>query len=239
MVGDITSGLSGADGVFVDKKGNVYAANYIGADVTEYKKGKGSPSCTYSSGVVDPVNVTTDSAGNVYVADYNNGQNPGYIDVFPQCGNTISRQYDVNYGPEGVAVDKSGDLFVAYFGTNYHGFFEEFKSGSSSPTPLGATVGSPGGLILDKNGNLIADDQRGSIDVIAPPYSSATVLVNGLSGPLHCSLNQKENLLFNANDGSSTVTVYTYPSGSLVTTIGTSNGIDYAFGVGESPDAVF
>jgi hypothetical protein len=46
-------------------------------------------------------------------------------------------------------------------------------------------------------------------------------------------------LLFNANDGSKTVTVYNYPSASLVTTITTSNGIDGAFGVGESPNAVF
>jgi hypothetical protein len=134
-----------------------------------------------------------------------------------------------------VAVDAKGDLFVAYGG----GSFEEFVGGSTTPTPLGATVGSAAGLILDKHGNLIADDQTGSIDVIAPPYSSAKVLVSGLSDPFHCALNKKETLLFNADSGSATVTVYKYPSGSLVTTLGNGNGITEAEGVGESPDAVF
>lgn len=239
-VGDITSGLKGANGVWVDKKGNVYVANANGADVTEYKKGKGSPTCTYSSGISDPVNVATDDAGNVYIDDFNGG-NAGYIDIFPQCSNTMSKQFDVNRGPTGVAVDKSGDIFVAYHGSGSTGSFEEFKSGSSSPTPLGATIGpSPGALILDKKSDLIAVDQSGGdVDVIAPPYSSATPLVGGLSNPHDCSLNKKENLLFVSEVYPFSVTVYKYPSGTLVTTLGSSNGLDGAEGVGDSPNAVF
>jgi hypothetical protein len=64
-------------------------------------------------------------------------------------------------------------------------------------------------------------------------------LVTGLSDPFHCSFNKAENLLFNANDGSTTVTIYSYPSMSLVETITSSDGIDGAEGVGESPNAVF
>jgi hypothetical protein len=237
-VGAIKSGVDGSDGVFVDRKGNVYVANYASADVTEYKEGKGSPICTYSSGLVDPINVTADDAGNIYVADYNDDR-AGWIDVFPQCSNTMSKQYDVGGGgPEGVAVDNRGDLFVAYYGPT-DGQFEEFPAGSDSPTQLGATVAAPGGLILDRNGNLIADDQGGNVDVIAPPYNAATVLESGLSDPFHCSLNKGETLLFSANAASATVTVYSYPSGSLVTTIDSGNGIDAAVGVGDSPEAIF
>ncbi|MGC1381863.1 MAG: hypothetical protein WA814_12675 [Candidatus Baltobacteraceae bacterium] len=237
-VGTITQGLSDADGLWTDSKGNLYVANATGPNVLEYKAGAGSPTCTYSSGLVDPINVTTDSAGNVYVADFNDLQTPGYVDEFPQCSNTVSKKFSVDSGPEGIAVDKQGNLFVSYFGQN-GGNFEEFKGGSSTPTALGAFVGSPGGLVLDKHGNLIADDQEGTIDVIAPPYGSATVLVSGLSGPFHCSLNKKEALLFNANAAAGTVTVYKYPSGSLVTTLGSGNGITGAAGVSDSPNAVF
>ncbi|MGA8534940.1 MAG: hypothetical protein WB615_12605 [Candidatus Tumulicola sp.] len=230
-IGSITSGVSGSDGLWADKAGNVYVANFLGDNVTEYPSGSGSPSCTYSTGLVDPINVTADDAGNVYVVDFNNFNNPGYIYKYAQCSNTLAKKYAVNKGPEGIAVDKHGDIFVSYHGANSNGAFEEFKRGHANATPLGATVSSPGGLVIDVNGNLIADDQAGFIDVIAPPYSSASPLVSGLSDPFHDSLNKKENLLFNANSGSATVTVYSYPSGKLVTTLGSSNGITAAEGV--------
>jgi hypothetical protein len=91
---------------------------------------------------------------------------------------------------------------------------------------------------------MIVDDLTGgSIDVIAPPYTFATPLVSGLSNPYHISLDKSEKLLFNANYGTSsegpTVTVYDYPSGTLVTTLGSSNGITASYGVSDSPDANF
>ena len=222
--GELTNGLSATDGVWVDKKGNIYVAN-VPTNVVEFKKGGSSPDCTYT-GATDPINVTTDAKGNVYVADLIGG----FVDEYAQCSNTIEKQFPAD-DAQGVAVDKSGDLFVSYGGSS----LEEFKGGSTTGTPLGASVGESAGLIIDKKGNLIADDQAGDILVIAPPYSSATVLVSGLSDPFHCSLNEKEKLLFNANSGSGDVTVYSYPSGSLEQTVNTSA----AEGVGESPNAVF
>lgn len=237
-IGSITNGLNGSDGAWVDASGNLYVANYNAGNVTEYAPGGTSPSCTYS-GIADPVNVTTDASGNVFVADFNHLNNPGYIDEFAQCSNTMSKQYSVNSGPEGVAVDAKGDIFVAFFNASFNGGFEEFVKGSSTPTPLSATVGSPAGLVIDKSGNLIADDQTGSIALIAPPYASAKTLVSGLSDPFHDSLTKKEALLLNANSGTTTVTVYKYPSGTLLTTLGASNGLKSVEGVAFSPDAVF
>ena len=222
--GELTNGLSATDGVWVDKKGNIYVAN-VPTNVVEFKKGGSSPICTYT-GATDPISVTTDANGNVYVVDFEGG----FVDEYAQCSNTIEKQFQAT-DVEGAAVDKSGDLFVAYSGSS----LEEFKGGSTTGTPLGASVGESAGLIIDKKGNLIADDQEGDILVIAPPYSSATVFASGLSDPFHCSLNKKENLLFNANSGSGNVTVYSYPSGSLQQTVNTGA----AEGVGESPNAVF
>jgi hypothetical protein len=225
-VGDITNGVTGSDGVWVDKKGNVYVANVV-SNVVEYKKGAGSPICTYSSDLTDPINGTTDSAGNVYVTDFEGGA----VREYAQCSNTVKATFSIS-NPEGVAVDRSGDVFVTADGE-----FEEFTNGSGKV--LGATIGSSAGLILDNKNDLIADDQTGEIDLIKPPYTSVQTLVSGLSDPFHCSLNSAENLLFNANSGSATVTVYSYPSMSLLQTITTSDGIDGAEGVGESPNAVF
>ena len=221
--GELTNGLSATDGVWVDKKGNIYVAN-VPTNVVEFKKGGSSPICTYT-GATDPINVTTDAKGNVYVADFIGG----FVDEYAQCSNTIEKQFpaeDAKALPSISPAISSSPTAVA---------LEEFKGGSTTGTPLGASVGEAAGLIIDKKGNLIADDQAGDILVIAPPYSSATVLVSGLSDPFHCSLNEKEKLLFNANSGSGDVTVYSYPSGSLEQTVNTSA----AEGVGESPDAVF
>jgi hypothetical protein len=233
QVGEITTGVNDSDGVWADHLGNVYVANILGKNVTEYKRGSGSPTCTYSSKLHDPINVTTDDAGDVYVADFNFQRKPGYIYKYAQCSNTVATRYTIDKGPEGVAVDKSGNLFVSYYNGGIGGF-EEFIAGSIVPIVLQAVVGSPGGIVLDNNQNIIADDQTGEIDIIAPPYRSAVPLVTGLNLPFHDALNKTETLLFSANYGSATVTVYSYPSGTLVTTLGSSNGISVAEGVADS-----
>ena len=90
-VGDITSGITASDGVWVDKKGNVYVANVI-SNVVEYKKGAGSPICTYSASLTDPINGTTDSAGNVYIADFEGGA----VREYAQCSNTVKATFTVS-----------------------------------------------------------------------------------------------------------------------------------------------
>jgi len=229
--GTISKGLSDADGMWVDAKGNLYVANATGPNVLEYKKGTGAPVCTYSARLANPVNVTTDKSGNVYVADFGGSA----IREYSQCSNKVKSEFTINQ-PEGVAVDEKGNIFVAYFGPS-GGNFEKFTKGTG--TMLGANVASPGGIILDKKSNLIADDQGGSIDLIKPPYASAKILVSGLSDPFHASLDAKEDLLFNANAASSTVTIYTYPAMKLRKTIKTSDGINATEGVAESPNAIF
>jgi DNA-binding beta-propeller fold protein YncE len=237
--GEITKGLNGADGLWVDKHGNLYVANYNGYNVTEYKRGSSVPSCTYSKGLADPIDVTTDKAGNVYVANASIYPSyPGYIYEYPQCRNSVSKIYDDTGDPVGIAVDAQGDVFVSYL-IQSQGFFEEFKGGSVQPTSLRATVGFAGGLVLDNRSNLIAVDQDGSIVVIAPPYDRAKLLVGGLSQPFHDALNKRENRLFVTDFASSTVSVFEYPSGRLITTLGSGNGIYGAAGVAESPNAVF
>ncbi|HEY1429555.1 MAG TPA: hypothetical protein VGF18_08275 [Candidatus Tumulicola sp.] len=238
--GTITNGLLNTDGVWVDKAGNLYVANVDGQNnVTEFAPGASTPTCTYT-GANDPVGMTTDAKGNVFVLDFQNFGSTGYVDEYQQCQNTIVKKLSINKGPNGVAVDAKGDVFVSYFNASLHGAFEEFPNGSTTGTVLGATVGSPGGLVLDKKGNLIADDQTGSIDIIAPPYTTATPLVSGLTSPFHVGLNKKETRLFNANASSSpSVTIYSYPSGSLKKTLDSSDGLDGSLGVSDSPNAVF
>jgi hypothetical protein len=255
QVRQITTGLTRPGGLWVDKQGDLYVTNFgtraYAGYVAEYQPGGSSPSCTYDTGLMHPVYVTTDNAGNVYVADFGNygGSTNGDVVEYAQCQNTILKQYQVS-GPqtEGVAVDQNGDIFVSY-GTSAPnvGHYEEFKGGSGTPTVLGATTEFPGGLIIDRKGNLITGVQGynyGAIDVIAPPYKTAKMLVPG--NWVHgLSLNRSENLLFSANglfaQGSQyrNVTIFKYPSGKLVQTLGASDGVTQPIGVAVAPDATF
>jgi hypothetical protein len=84
----ITSGLNGPDGDWYDIRGRLYVANYIGVNVTEYAPGGSTPIHTYSAGLLDPVVVTTDGAGRVFVGDYNSGGS-GFVNEYQQGSNSV------------------------------------------------------------------------------------------------------------------------------------------------------
>jgi DNA-binding beta-propeller fold protein YncE len=234
--GTITNGLGDTNSVWIDNVGNVYVADLLSASIVEFAPGTSSPSCIYHAGLVDPVNVTTDSAGNVYAEDFNFLKRPGHIYVFPQCTDKVAKQYTTRVGPEGVAVDPSGDIFVSFFDTQFHGRFEEFVKGNPTGKLLALRVQSPGGLILDKKNDLILADQGGRIYKSRPPYTTDTLLVSGLFDPFRVALSKDEKLLFSANSGSGTVTIYSYPSDTLIRTLDSSDGLDGADGVSDSPN---
>ncbi len=78
--GQITTGLSNPERLFVDKKGNVYATNIGNDTITAYKPGTSSPFLTISDGVVSPTGLTVDAAGTVYCANVGNDT----ITVYPK-----------------------------------------------------------------------------------------------------------------------------------------------------------
>jgi hypothetical protein len=234
---EIKHGVRGSDGLWVDKHGNLYVTNINAKSVTEYLRGGRSPACRYNAHLIDPVDVTTDDKGNVYVVDFNDFRPTGYIDVYPQCHNKVITRHAIVTGPEGIAVDSAGDVFVAYY-NGASGGFEEFLKGKSKPKLLEASVTQPGGIVLDKKGNLIADDQAGSIDLIPPPYDKPKLLVGGLYDPFRLALNKRETRLYSANSGSASVTIYGYPTADLLETV-SGGSITTVEGVAVSPDAVF
>jgi hypothetical protein len=225
--GTITNGATDPDGNWYDKHG-LYVANYAQANVEQYNA-KGSLTFTYSAGMSSPVTLTTDAKGNIYEADFTGDA----VNEYHQGSNTVVATCSPGGFVEGVAVDKSGDVFVAYYtGT---GAISEYKGGLSgcSETTLGATVTFPGGMILDQNDNLIICDQTGdAVDVIKPPYSSISgTLGSGYSEPFHISLDEKNNEAYITDTGSAhTIDVVTYPGGTRVATLGASYGVASPYG---------
>ncbi len=249
-VGHITKGVAPGD-IWIDKVGNLYVANGFAANVSEYAPGERSPKCSYSLGGNFAAAVTTDGQNHVFVVGTERRRYllRGFLYEFKQCGSLISqseiRKNSQDDPPTGVAVDRSGNVFVEYWFEATQGRFVEFKRGGSRPTQLGAIIGSAsgssssgsGGLVVDRHGNLIATDAFESIYRIRPPYDRAHALVSNLSYPTSVSLNKSETLLYCASP--SGVTVYNYPSVMLVKTLHGvfKNGV--AVGVAAAPDATF
>jgi DNA-binding beta-propeller fold protein YncE len=227
--GTITSGLDGPDGIFADKKGNVYVANYAGLDIQEYAPNGTSPSFTYNASMIDPIGVDVDAKGNVYEADYDDGGGAGPINEYAQGTNTVLNTCSPGGSVEDVAVDKAGDVFADLnFAAGGAGVVE-YKGGLSgcSETTLITSLSFAGGMAMDKHGNLLVCDQLGpTVDVIKPPYTSVSgTLGSGYSDPFHVTINKKNNQAYVADLGNANVQVLSYPSGSNVATLNSANGL--------------
>jgi hypothetical protein len=233
---------SGPDGDWIDAKDNLYVANFssAGAAVTEYNRAD-ALIFTYSSGLTEPVDVTTDTKGNVIVANFAGYRRVGTVVVYPQSKNTVSVTCNTGLANEGVAVDSKGDLFVTGDSSGT-GKIIEYKGGitsTCSSTTLTPTLSNAAGIQVDKKGDLVVCDQLAAVDIIPPPYTSITktITVPGAADYYHDALTANNKLLFIADPNSDLVDVVDYPSGTLVKQLNSSDGLSSPYGVATYPFA--
>ena len=240
QVGSLTAtGMACPDGDWIDKEGNLYVADWACYDVSntpgvyEFKRGANQPSFTYTAGLTDPVAVTTDRRGNVYVADFYGG----HLDEYRQGSNSPLYQCapPSGYGlVVSATIDRHGNVFMASMNdaSPWTAYLYEYAGGlkGCSATQLATFPFFPGGMILDKNQNLIIADQVDDVvDVVAPPYSTITSQISEVD-PFMVSLNKKNDRLFvsgyvDGDEANGEVYVDAYPSGANIATLGASNGI--------------
>ncbi len=233
---------SGPDGDWIDAKDNLYVTNFSSVNVTvnEYNKAD-VPIFTYSNGLTEPVDVTTDTKGNVIVANFAGYRRVGTVVVYPQGKNTASVTCNTGLANEGVAVDSKGDLFVTGYAVG-SGEIIEYKGGLTSQcsgTTLAPTLSNPAGIQVDKKDDLVVCDQHAAVDIIPPPYTSIrkTITVSGGSDYFHDALTGDNKLLFIADPNAAVVDVVDYPSGTLVKQLNSSNGLSSPYGVATYPFA--
>jgi PKD repeat protein len=132
--------------------------NYITIIVTKWGT-PGSGDGQFSN----PQGITTDSSGNIYVADRNNNR----IQKFSSTGTFLAKwgSQGIGYGqfsqPWSVAVDSSGNSYVSDYGNNRIQKFD--SSGVFTKTWGGPGSGdgqfrSPGGVAVDYSGNVYVAD---------------------------------------------------------------------------------
>lgn len=234
--GSITKAVLYPTGNWVDKDGNLYVANdsyekgpkdrlHGVPNITEYNSARGVI-FKYSAGMEDPTAVTTDKFGKVYEADSH-----GFVSEYPPQTNSPAVTCSVNGAVEGVAVDKTHDVFADYQTTS-GGSVIEYPRGLSrshcTGTVLPISFGGAGGIATDKQGNLVVCDVTASaVDIIAPPYANITAqLGSGWTHPTNISIDRAGTQAYIIEAGYlSDVAVVSYPEGAAIATLSGQNGL--------------
>lgn len=209
-------------GVVVDSSGGLYIADYHNNRVLYYTSGSTTASRVYGQGgsfitnttgtsataLNLPIGLALDSSGNLYVSDSGNNR----VLYFPAGTTTATRVYGqggsgTNFtassatvsatglsGPAGLALDSSGNLYVADYNNSRVLFF---PSGSVTATRVYGQAGSfttntinnggvsanslesPYGLLLDPSGNLYVSDYMNHRVLFYPVGTTTATRVYG------------------------------------------------------------
>ncbi|MGD0733983.1 MAG: Ig-like domain repeat protein [Terracidiphilus sp.] len=187
----IASSFTAPTGVAVDGSGDLYVAD--SGKVIEFPGTNGVPvianKTVVASGLGANLNLAVDGAGDLYVADPANGRvvkvpNPAIANLLPnQAGPSsttpiaVGAQFvqppNIFTSPSAVAVDTSGDLFVAD-GTS----LIELPPFGAATTITSSLAGSITGLAVDASGSVIISQKGGILRI---PSVSGTLTVNAAS----------------------------------------------------------
>lgn len=235
-VGQITSGISGPDGLFIDKAGTLYVCNFGAGTVTEYPNGQTSPSKTLT-GMIAPKYVTAGKDGTVYVSDFDSGSS-GKVYEYANGSTTPTTTIPISPYPAGLALDARNRLYVTYGDATKHDLeVLRFAPGKTNGKNLGIHMqnGNPGGMTIDKAQNLVVDDQGFARVYIFPPGATQpSMTITGFSLAYQIALNALDTRLWVSDPFGPSVQEVTYPGGAPVQS--RSNSLSGAFGVATYPE---
>ena len=237
-------------GMTTDKSGTLYfTAHYRGGPdgVLTYGPNCGAPGQRYAEDYGNPQDPVVDG-GILYLTTLGGNNNTPanifeYSTVPSAADETPLRElsYPTAATGIGVAVDSHHNLFWSAASQNFNdGFIVEFVDGQMPGRLLSATkLGTdfPGGVMIDRADNLLLIDQnKSSIFVYAPPYTSRpfkTIVLKGNS--LYCALGLRQVRLYCMDVQYGSVDAYTYPGGDYVYSYNNGMQANSAIGIAIQP----
>jgi hypothetical protein len=222
MVGQIT-GLTQPQGITTDKKGDLYVANTNSSNVLVYAPPyTGAPKMTISDAHEFPADVAVSSAGVVAVTNLCNAPrcrlDTGNVVLYAKgstksCATVSDSAF--NFTRVMFAeFDSTGVLYIDGMNGGYQTSFGLVTGGcgATSITNLDYvyTVSFPGGIQIDKAGNIAFCDQINQVvDTFAPPVNGAfgspvsTTPLTGSTSPLGIAILASGTNLYAADPGGS------------------------------------
>jgi hypothetical protein len=237
--------ISSPKGIACDISGNIYIADYSNqrirvvstSGIINTIAGNGTAGYSGDGGqatnaeIHNPEGVAVDAAGNVYIADIANNRirivnTAGIINTFAGNGTAgysgdgaAATAAKLN-GPQGVAVDALGNLYIA---DQYNNVIRKVNTSGIISTVAGnvtqgyngdggaataAEINQPYGVVCDALGNMyIADQGNSCIRKVNTAGIISTVAGNGTQG-------------YGGDNGAATVAALYYPRGITVDTAG-------------------
>jgi sugar lactone lactonase YvrE len=211
------SDLSFPDGVALDASGNLYIADEDNNEIEKVTpqgilsivagngtEGAPTPGRATESKLVSPSQVAVDAAGDIYFPDFSGNQvlkvDPsGILSIVagtgsagvPTAGPAKNSKLD---GPDAVAVDSSGNLYIADQDNNVvekvtpAGELSVFAGNGTKglSTPGAATsvdLAYPEGIAIDESGNVYITDNASSQVVEVSGGQLSVIAGNGTEGP--------------------------------------------------------
>jgi len=229
--------LAGPEGLALDGQGDIYVANFANL-VTEYASGSSGDALPIASiagagtQLAAPTGIAIDASGKIYVTNLIGGVSAaGSVTVYPPGSNgdaaplaTIAGSNTGLSGPEGIAIDAAGSIYVANLvggssGTGSITIYASGSSGDAAPTATisGAQLQGPQSVAVDSSGNIyIATSANSIVEYAAGSNGDAapTLVINGGS----TGLNAPRGIALRQQSASATPTITPTPTATPTTT---------------------
>jgi sugar lactone lactonase YvrE len=172
----------GPVGVATDSSSNIYIAQCNGDQIVKIDATTHAttivPLGSYSMNC--PQQLAMDSSNNLYIADFENYR----VLKYSTTSAAVTAAYPVTFLPFGVALDGSGNIWVAGGGTVAK-IPANATSGTSATPIISTGLQTVKGITFDSSNNLwVSDSDANAVyEYTAPSYASRTTVLSNLASP--------------------------------------------------------